>query len=200
MMATIAEPVIAARIKYTRAATSTVSRIPIIFLLLGYAPSLGAPSKYPLGTREKRFRKSLRDEHGRSEPHAAHQHAEIRVAGAQAARRHGRTDRAGCVRAVDRQAIPARPAGREVRLVPVQGEDAAAVIRAVAVAAQLVDHGEAARGRLGAGTPDRDAYPANPAAAPAQLDPASGQIGVERVRRPAEVEAAALHVDPRELA
>jgi hypothetical protein len=48
MIATIAEPVMAARIRYTRAATSTVSRIPIILFLLWYAPSLGAGRGYPL--------------------------------------------------------------------------------------------------------------------------------------------------------
>src|SRR5215216_5779477 len=62
-ISTMTAPVIAARIRYTSAATSTVSRIPIIFLLLRYAPSGGAPHRYPPKLVEKRFRNSIPDEH-----------------------------------------------------------------------------------------------------------------------------------------
>src|SRR5215210_3849028 len=71
MIATIAEPVIAARIRYTRAATSTVSRIPIISSSFG-TPSLGAPHQYPLLASGKLSGGSIPDEHRGSERHAAH--------------------------------------------------------------------------------------------------------------------------------
>src|SRR5919106_4034705 len=104
-IATIAEPVIAARIRYTSAASKTASRIPIISI-----PSFRWV--------EDRLPGLAADENRRAERDHPHQHPEVRVGGPQAPGRGRRADRRGRVGAVDRQSVAAGPAGRRVGLAP----------------------------------------------------------------------------------
>src|SRR5207248_2663098 len=104
-------------------------------------------------------------------------------------------DGRGRVGPVDRQAIAPGPAWRRVRLMPREREDAAAVVRAEAVAGDLVGHREPARRGRRSRTPDRDRYGAYAAATDAQLEPAPGQVddepGVDRA--PAEGTVGGVH-------
>src|SRR5438105_11388849 len=107
------------------------------------------------------------DDHWRAERHATQEDEQIAVRRAEAPGRRRGADGRGRVGPVDGQAIAPGPARRRVRLMPGQREVAAAVVRAEAVAGDLVGHREAAGRRGRPRTPDRHRYEAYAAPADA---------------------------------
>src|SRR5438067_9459864 len=122
----------------------------------------------------------------------AHEVVQVRGRRVEAAGADGARCRAG----VDREAVAAPPAAREVRLVAREREDAAAVDRGVVGAVQLVGDAEAAdrRGRDGGADTDRD--PADDAFSEPDAKLAPGKVDLERYARVREAEGAGGRVDP----
>src|SRR3954452_8504189 len=138
MMPTIEGSPSAVASRDTSAATITAITMPIISWGLlprmrwgPPAPPFWAP-KSPDGGCSNRA--SSVDEDRRAQRNAPHENLQVAICGPQAARGARLADAPRSIRTVYGQAVAAAPAGRQVRLVAGQREDAAAVIGPVVAA------------------------------------------------------------------